>query len=222
MLTSSLLFQDHWLQGIYGLPGSVKLTKGSDYDLATIRTDTSIWFDVQVTETHSETSREGDFKRKRQCVLQQSAGDQDDNGPDSASDEGSESDDDGVVAQCSCGWHTLCNPERISALNNKSRTEKYLRALTSAYNRIPESSRQGSVWLDVNDGSFLALSAAALHPSIHAVSLEGKLLSRLLSQQLIDANEGVIQDRVSVVQYLSGDEDDAADNRVLDVLVVEL
>jgi hypothetical protein len=109
-------------------------------------------------------------------------------------------------AQCSCGWHLLCGPERMQGLNDvrkKALWERATAELLDALDGAVGASTSIPVVADVGDGSLLSLGlAAALRARLRApnsaggtalsalrvVSAEKKQFSRLLHWALVEAN----------------------------------
>ena len=173
--------------------------KGRQYVLTTFRTDTSIWFSVAV-HAESASSSGADFATKRS----KEANDDDDDDSD---------DDDIMPAQCICGWHTLCNADRLHALNDAHRSARY----TAALKHVALLVGPGSRWLDVSDGSMCAIVAASVSDGQGSfTSVEAKPLSRLLFQRIVDANPAM-QDRVDIVESV----DDIEEGQLFDVLMAE-
>lgn len=65
---------------------------------------------------------------------------------------------------CGCGWHVLCNPERIGMLRDEDRREVYRLAIARLLRGMPGGSGGavggGSTVLDVGDGAACAFLAA--------------------------------------------------------------
>ena len=195
-------WQDHWVQCAYPLPSKRILKKGETVTLVAHRNDTTVWFSL----AESDLSSAGEHKAKR---------------PRSDDDQQEDSNDD--VAQCTCGWHTLCNTDRILMLNDRNRTEKYTSAIRSIGSQLG-ARLSTSTWLDVSDGSFLSLLTAAVHKTTGPiVSLEAKEFSMMLSMQIAEANKATLGGRVTVVSTLGSDggDDEEADDGLYDVLMAE-
>lgn len=63
---------------------------------------------------------------------------------------------------CGCGWHVLCNPERIGMLNDEGRREVYRLAIASLLAGLSGDAVGGeSTVLDIGDGAACAFLAAA-------------------------------------------------------------
>jgi protein arginine N-methyltransferase 7 len=184
-------WQDHWVQAVYPLPEPVMLSCGEAVHLTAHHSDTAVWFTLGEKSMSS-----AEFVAKR--VKEEDAVG---SGPEDS---------------CICGYHTLCNPDRLLQLNDASRSVRYGQYLSMLLDKVPFERRAQSKWLDVSDGSFCGLIAATLHPSISVTSLEAKPLSLLLSQQICDANAALLGDRVTVVDELDDD-----DEPLFDVLVAE-
>ncbi len=148
-------------------------------------------------------------------AIVESKGDHDDdNGEKEEEDEGREEEEDDDEEeeytgppQCTCGWHVLCSVERLLSLNTSSRTTMYhdtitrIQALLSPSNPDPSanSSPRPTRWLDIGDGSMLALMAASVGGCV--TSLEAKPLSSLLFSQILE-NNPTLSSRVDVVSEL--------------------
>ncbi|CAB1110983.1 unnamed protein product [Ectocarpus sp. CCAP 1310/34] len=86
---------------------------------------------------------------------------------------------------CGCGWHVLCNPERIGMLTDEHRREAYRLAVAELLRGLPGG--PGTV-LDIGDGAtcaFLAVGAGAGA----AVSYEPAEWSHLLVGQVARNND---------------------------------
>ncbi|OQS01906.1 arginine N-methyltransferase, partial [Thraustotheca clavata] len=94
------------------------------------------------------------------------------------------------VPPCVCGMHLICNAERISMLTNATRNAIYQAAVASAAERSTNV-------LDVSDGSFCSLLAAAHMPSPSVTSIESKEVSSRIFQQIIDGNS--LGDHITVL-----------------------
>ncbi len=90
----------------------------------------------------------------------------------------SKNDDEYSAAPCTCGLHLICNAERISMLVNAKRHQAYKAAIIS----IVQTHKIDRV-LDVSDGSFCALIAAAAGAP-HVTSIESKDVSARIFEQI--------------------------------------
>lgn len=101
---------------------------------------------------------------------------------------------------CSCGWHLLCNSNRIAEINDEDRTAAYQLAMQSvstafiAKTRVDES--VNLIAMDIGDSSILSfmlgtIIASSTHSDCNPkiVSLEKKQFSSILSSQLCLANK---------------------------------
>lgn len=63
---------------------------------------------------------------------------------------------------CGCGWHVLCNPERIGMLRDEGRQEAYRLAIARLLRSLPDGGAAGggSIVLDIGDGATCAFLAA--------------------------------------------------------------
>ena len=108
-------------------------------------------------------------------------------------DDEDDDDDDFYPNQCQCGWHLLCDTDRLSALNDQNRMGSYRAAIEVVSDKFVatlkgngDCSGNGNggiggsrtvIALDVSDGSTLAFMLASLTKvtgSIHIVSMEKK------------------------------------------------
>lgn len=67
---------------------------------------------------------------------------------------------------CGCGWHVLCNPERIGMLRDDERQEAYRQAIARLLRGLPSGAVAGgdATVLDIGDGAacaFLAVGEGA-------------------------------------------------------------
>jgi hypothetical protein len=101
---------------------------------------------------------------------------------------------------CSCGWHLLCNSNRIAEINDEDRTAAYQLAIQSISSEfIVKSTNDKSlnlIAMDIGDSSILSfmlgtIVASSTHSNcnVKIVSLEKKQFSSILSAQLCSANE---------------------------------
>lgn len=60
---------------------------------------------------------------------------------------------------CGCGWHVLCNPERIGMLRDEGRREAYRLAVAGLLEGLPVAAESSTV-LDIGDGAACAFLAA--------------------------------------------------------------
>eukprot|EP00048_Salpingoeca_helianthica_P012211 m.176483 g.176483 ORF g.176483 m.176483 type:complete len:729 (-) comp15340_c0_seq2:361-2547(-) len=172
-------WQDHWLCVIAPLPTLGGVTVASEVVLNAFYDDTSMWFSL--------AQQQSPAKRARPATTPLPTADL----PAVYDDD----DDDDICGapSCSCGWHTLCTPQRLTALADRTRTSAIKEALVAALARAPPD----TVCLDVSDGSLCALMLAQLQaPSV--VSVEAKPFSRLLADQLVSANQ--FDDRLEVTE----------------------
>lgn len=88
---------------------------------------------------------------------------------------------------CGCGWHVLCNPERIGMLTDEHRREAYRLAVAELLRGCPGGA--GTV-LDIGDGAACAFLAVGEGAGA-AVSYEPAEWSHLLVGQVQTAPRGV-------------------------------
>ena len=193
---SYLCPQDHWLQAVYPLSGNARIDIGATCALTSYHSDTAVWFEMAAVGDSDPA-----FASKR-----------------SKADADVDDDTRAGAAPCICGWHALCNTDRLLMLNDADRSAKYHRVIEHIARRNPAAAH--GHWLDIGDGSMCALTAAAAHPHCRVVTIEGKLVSRLMAEQLVRANERVVGSRVLVLPSLLDDDDTRADTR-FDVLLAE-
>ncbi|CAN0132511.1 unnamed protein product [Scytosiphon promiscuus] len=88
---------------------------------------------------------------------------------------------------CGCGWHVLCNPERIGMLRDESRRETYRLAVARLLEGLPVATESSTV-LDIGDGAACAFLAAGEGAGA-VVSYEPAEWSHLLVGQVIRNND---------------------------------
>lgn len=86
---------------------------------------------------------------------------------------------------CGCGWHVLCNPERIGLLRDEERREAYRLAVARLLRSLPSGAVAGgdSTVLDIGDGAACAFLAVGEGAGA-AVSYEPAEWSNLLVGQV--------------------------------------
>lgn len=87
---------------------------------------------------------------------------------------------------CGCGWHVLCNPERIGMLRDEERREAYRLAVARLLRSLPSAvavAGDSTTVLDVGDGAACAFLAAGEGAGA-AVSYEPAEWSHLLVGQV--------------------------------------
>lgn len=103
----------------------------------------------------------------------------------------SESDDFGE-GMCTCGWHMLCNVDRVQMLHDP----KYITAMHTAITEAIENTPEKGVVLDVGDSSLFSMycgkTAMQHSKEVYVLSLERKMFSRMFHAQLTDASENNI------------------------------
>ena len=228
-------WQDHWVQALYPLPTPVNCIQGEDVLLTCYRDSLQVWFDARITLSNSIESKKRPFFED----LKEST----------ANDSAKHKLLTPYSLPCSCGWHLLCDADRLSALNDLERMSKYRCALKHSLCQLKDcnvvsvantASGRGAnppmvISLDVSDGSSLAfILASTLKDNANTgasskycdlfrvVSMERKQFSRILSMQLMSANDlntylGIWDGTdISDIPYLFSDEsnNDASDTNM--------
>jgi len=166
-------WQDHWVQCAHVLPVPLTCRKGEVFRLKVFHDNLRIWLDCSRLDRGIDAAGN---KRSKSEPLQMQVS------PSSSP----ECD----PPQCQCGWHLLCSPYRILALNDSRARDLWNNAVYA----MMDSIKSDGVILDVSDESILAVAVAKHYSSrpfqhdIKVVSREKKLLARLHAQQLAEAN----------------------------------
>ena len=210
-------WQDHWQQTVYPLPSPISCQAGDVIRISAAHNCTRIWLSARLQSRKKSTreSPQGSVSSKR---LRGSA-------PYSSllslpGDEGSGCDEsfshDALplkqallpfdsrlqLRDCTCGWHALCNPDRLSMLNDPQRIRVWSVAIFRMLRELSSSSSLSSdalnVVMDVSDGSMLSfLTALKIREGdqnqdglsgLKVVSREVKLFSRMFHGQLAERN----------------------------------
>ena len=172
-------WQDHWLQIVYPLSDTLQCLSGDVMQIRGKHDDLRMWFKASISVSGSF-----DAENKRQKL--EESGDR--RNEDFNVDE--------CVAECVCGWHLLCGPERLLMMNDLQRrsiwetvTDELLRQIAS----LPSNGEQKLV-LDVGDGSMVSIMLASkisssLLTDVKLISTERLQFSRIHSDQLVEENK---------------------------------
>ncbi|CAM9508741.1 unnamed protein product [Chrysoparadoxa australica] len=177
-------WQDHWVQTLVPIPGKRAVSAGEKLEVLATHGPLS----MSVALLDESEYAPGSKRRKRMDASRDS---------DGYRDEREEPFD-----PCGCGWHVLCNLERLAQLNNADRFSRIQAGMERAFKRL---SSGGSVKgggstaavIDVGDGSRFGAAAAVQKLAQHVVTVEGKDWSNLLIQQAVCASS--LEEQVTVI-----------------------
>lgn len=174
-------WQDHWLQVVFPLPASLPCAEGDVVRVTVAHDAVHMWL---AAAKHGSAAKADvpSFLAVSPVPVERRL----------------------RPAQCTCGWHLLCGPERLQMLNDGRRKALWERATAALLDGLdgPAGGAASSIPVvaDVGDGSLLSLGlAAALRARLQAttgtalsalrvVSAEKKQFSRLLHWALVEAN----------------------------------
>ena len=185
-------WQDHWVQVVYPLTAPVSVEEDTYLDIICCRDSLRMWFSISDLKANKAISLKRPLDVLKNVDIQ-------------------------PPSPCSCGWHLLCDSDRLSALNDTGRMRAYRNAVAgSALAKFTElvtieSDKNGPsvVALDLSDGSVLAFMLASIIKNGvisskrrdndcngKVVTMERKQFSSILSSQLVSANN--LDDLVAV------------------------
>ncbi len=98
---------------------------------------------------------------------------------------------------CGCGWHVMCDPERIESLNTGFRTSLLRNSVKQAIKSLPNTAATATC-LDVSDGSVMGLAAASFGVG-QTFLLETQQWSAWILRQVIE--RAALSSRVHVMQH---------------------
>jgi hypothetical protein len=202
-------WQDHWLQTVFPLPVPLNCCSGDVVRVTAAHNATKIWLEAVKVETEGRPSKKPKGPPPRRPEKE---------GEGQAEGEGEllslhalDPSSRLLLRDCSCGWHLLCNSDRLQMLNDPLRTAAWTTAISllvrtahslAAADILRQDDRkegQQHYIMDISDGSLLALIAArelkdtvarmGETGTVRVVSREKKLFSRMFHGQLAEANE---------------------------------
>ncbi|CAM9327937.1 unnamed protein product [Sphacelaria rigidula] len=198
-------WQDHWCPAYFPLVGAMEVEKGDTVRLKVTHSELHVMFEVLGVDRHaSATPSKSTLKRGRSP--------DDPNGcsgplpPSCAkgSRTGAPVDADGYRMErewdpepCGCGWHVLCNPERIGMLTDEARREVYRLAVGRLLRGLPPGCRESAVCLNIGEGGVCAFLAAGEGASA-VVSYEPEEWSQLLVGQVIRNND--LEEKIHILE----------------------
>ena len=221
-------WQDHWLQVVFPLPQSFHCDVGDVIRITCAHDAVRFWLKAEkvLTATATATAAAAVNERDQTCCKRTKTESEHDHRTDLLNVSHVPAIRRLEPAQCSCGWHLLCGPERILCLNDSRRKELWECALSKLIGQIHEGTGSTnvvppfvSVLVDVGDGSLLSLAAAKelqeRASPVKVVSVEKKQMSYILHNQLVQANnleDAMLiwdgEDWDEVIEYFSPDEHD--------------
>ena len=190
-------WQDHWLQVVFPLPQSLLCDVGDVIRVTCAHDAVHFWLKAEKVLTGAVNEHDQSSSKRTKT--------------ESAHDHRTDLLSVSRVpasrrldhAQCSCGWHLLCGPERILCLNDSRRRELWESALSTIVGLLHEGTKPVStasgaipplipVLVDVGDGSLLSLTVAKelqeRASPVKVVSIEKKQMSYILHNQLVQTN----------------------------------
>lgn len=207
-------WQDHWQQTVYPLPSPIACIAGDVVRVSAAHDCSRIWLSAKLQprrlskSVRDESSHNSHKKMKvlEETVNQPCTGDDDsDFSHETLRYQAPVAFENRLQHQdCTCGWHILCNPDRLLMLNDTHRIESWTAALSRLLDGVASSLEPKAfseadalnVVLDISDGSMLSLLAASKikernHelPGLKVVSKERKQFSRMFHGQLAESNE---------------------------------
>ena len=110
-------------KAIYPLPNEISCESGDSISLRVFRNSLRIWFDIStVVPNDSEDSNTLAFKRfKCDDDLKENETSGDRGGIQQTNNDEDDDCDEYLPSGCRCGWHLLCDSDRLSALNDRDR-----------------------------------------------------------------------------------------------------
>lgn len=189
-------WQDHWQQVVIPFPGGgIQCEEGDILIVTTFHDDIHVWCQVDCVQRGStvlyppnwveHADPNENLAKKPKLELPHSP------------------------PECTCGWHILCNPDRISSLNDTDIMLKWKTGIRDLLERLSQLQRSddhmSAIICDVSDGSTLALMTASqlanldqLNRRIQVFSIERKQFSFIFYSQLLESNEDRIGSLMTV------------------------
>eukprot|EP00611_Tribonema_gayanum_P011743 TRINITY_DN220_c0_g1_i5.p1 TRINITY_DN220_c0_g1~~TRINITY_DN220_c0_g1_i5.p1 ORF type:complete len:579 (-),score=121.49 TRINITY_DN220_c0_g1_i5:40-1776(-) len=181
-------WQDHWVQMLHVVPGRRLSVKAGDHlrvqaGHSELKLDVVLMEHVPADEEVPVEAQQDAPGAKRAC-------------PRTASNTGYKLEDEWLDEPCGCGWHLVCSPERLCALNNQARNDSLAAAVANLLHHHLLVPAAQAIALDVSDGSKAAINAL-VHGCGAMVSLEPRDMIRLLVEQAVRRADA--EDRVHLV-----------------------
>lgn len=237
-------WQDHWQQTVYPLPSPITCSTGDVILVSAAHNCSRIWLSARLQprkllkSVRDESTNNSNKKMKvvGDTANQPCAGDDDDcdfshetlrhRAPVAFENRLQHE-------ECTCGWHILCNPDRLLMLNDPRRINLWTVALSRLLDELAPLEKTTAdeldalnVILDISDGSMLSLLAATkvkerLHefPRLKVVSKERKQFSRMFHGQLAESND--LEDSLmlwdgesvdDIAEFFAASDDDMGDD----------
>ncbi|CAM9803913.1 unnamed protein product, partial [Laminaria digitata] len=197
-------WQDHWCPSYYPVVGNAEVCAGDTVRLKVTHSDLNIMFEVVGVDANPATSHD-DHVQQGETGTAASA--ENSPGPSGGGTDGNSGDTTTNIAKrgkytdgykmerewdpepCGCGWHVLCNPERISMMTDMRRREAFRVAISGLLHDVRNDASLGStVCLDVSDSATCAFLAAG-EGAAAVVSYEPAEWSHLLVEQVARNND---------------------------------
>jgi len=195
---STQSWQDHWLHASVALPGAPPAASvGEPLHLRVSHDDAALWFALLPSSSPDADTSRVDEKPPKRTRRERNVEDVDHDFGSRGGNCETTWVSGASKASCTCGLHLAHSVHRLQTLADPLRVAAWTTALDHALAQVQPAGKNVSA-LDVSDGSFLAMIAAA-RGARHIVSLEERdeaclIWSQITKHQFDSDKEGVHED----------------------------